>query len=103
MPSSTLGRRRAADEQSPLIIVLSTLIIAALFAPLRRRVQEFIDRRFYRRKYDAQQALSAFAATVRDEVDLENLQSELVSIVQETMQPEKTELWLVSINAEKTR
>lgn len=85
---------RAADEQSPLVIVLSTLIIAALFAPLRQRVQAFIDRRFYRQKVDAQQVLAQFARTARDETDMEALTAELVRAVQETMHPETVALWL---------
>jgi hypothetical protein len=87
---------RAADEQSPLVIVVSTLLIAALFAPLRQRVQAFIDRRFYRQKYDAQQVLAQFAQTARDEVEMDNLTTELLSTIQETMQPEQLSLWLSS-------
>ena len=78
----------------PLTIAFFTLVIAALFSPLRNWIQNIIDRRFYRRKYDAQQALAAFAATARDEVDLENLQVELVSRVQDAMQPEQISLLL---------
>jgi len=81
-------------EQSPLVIVLSTLAIAALFNPLRTCIQNFIDRRFYRKKYDAEQALAQFAATARDEVDMDKLTAALLGVVDETVQPESLTLWL---------
>jgi len=84
----------SGNSDSPLITVLSTLSIAALFNPLRLRIQDFIDRRFYRQKYDAEQVLDQFFLTARDEVDMANLTAMTLYVVEETMRPEKISLWV---------
>ena len=89
-----------AGQRSQVVVVISTLTIAALFNPLRIRVQKFIDSRFYRQKYDAEQALAQFAATARNEVDMDKLTASLLGVVAEAIHPESISLWIQSYEDE---
>jgi hypothetical protein len=86
--------RNASGRTSPILIVITTLLIAALFQPLRHRLQRGIDRRFYRRKYSVERTLASFSATLRQEVDLGDLRDHLLVVVQQTMEPRTLSLWL---------
>ena len=88
------GFRALTGQTSELAIIISTLVIAALFQPLRARVRQGIDRRFYRQRYDAVRTVAAFSTRLRDEVDLPTLRQELVGVVQETLQPAHVSLWI---------
>ena len=93
-----LSQLITGQNRSPAATVLSTLAIAALFTPLRRRIQESIDRRFYRQKYNAERVLTDFSAALRDQVELDHLKSSILGVVEETVQPTHASLWLREVN-----
>src|SRR5439155_22244061 len=95
-----VGVGALAGSTNSVVIAGSTLVVAALFTPARRRVQGFIDRRFYRRKYDAARTLDAFSSRLREEVDLDDLQVHLLDVVRDTVQPAEASLWLRTAGGE---
>jgi hypothetical protein len=88
------GFRVVSGQRSNIAIAVSTVAIAALFGPVRSRLQEFVDRRFYRSRYDASQVMASFSDAVRDEVDIPALSRKLVAAVEETVQPSHVSIWL---------
>ena len=94
MTQAVFGGLTGQDDPPQLVIVASTLAIAARFSPLRRGIQRTVDRRFYRRRYDARKTLETFSAKLRDETDLDALGENLTGVVRETMQPSHIGLWL---------
>jgi hypothetical protein len=92
--AAVLGLGRLLAQDSPLVVAAATLTVAAAFQPLRRRVQDVVDRRFNRRRYDAAQTIAAFSARLRQQVDLDTLTAELLEVVEQTMQPTQASLWL---------
>ena len=89
-----LGLSRLAGQGSSLVVAAATLAVVAAFSPLRRRVQQVVDRRFNRRRHDAGRIIEAFGARLRDQVDLDALRGELLAVVDQTMQPTQASLWL---------